>query len=32
MKFCIGVQWHPEYLVDEGDKKLFAAFVTAASK
>ena len=32
LRFCIGVQWHPEYLVDEGDKKLFAAFVTAASE
>jgi putative glutamine amidotransferase len=32
MKFCIGVQWHPEYLVDAGDRKLFAAFVSAAQK
>ena len=22
-KFCIGVQWHPEYLVDPGDKAIF---------
>ena len=28
--FCIGVQWHPEYLVSPGDAKLFAALVAAA--
>ncbi|MGB1546908.1 MAG: gamma-glutamyl-gamma-aminobutyrate hydrolase family protein [Alphaproteobacteria bacterium] len=31
-RFCLGVQWHPEYLVSEGDSKIFAAFVTAAAK
>jgi putative glutamine amidotransferase len=30
-KFCLGVQWHPEYLVDEGDKAIFAALVAAAN-
>jgi putative glutamine amidotransferase len=30
-KFCIGVQWHPEYLVSPGDAALFAALVAAAS-
>lgn len=29
-KFCIGVQWHPEYHVDPGDGKILAAFVAAA--
>jgi putative glutamine amidotransferase len=29
-KFCIGVQWHPEYLIDPGDKALFEALVAAA--
>jgi putative glutamine amidotransferase len=29
-KFCLGVQWHPEYLVDQGDKRLFEAVVAAA--
>jgi len=29
-KFCLGVQWHPEYLVDAGDKAIFAAMVAAA--
>ncbi|MFP6759421.1 MAG: gamma-glutamyl-gamma-aminobutyrate hydrolase family protein, partial [Alphaproteobacteria bacterium] len=28
-KFCIGVQWHPEFIISEGDAKLFAAFVDA---
>ena len=27
--FCIGVQWHPEYLASEIDSKLFSAFVSA---
>jgi putative glutamine amidotransferase len=30
-KFCLGVQWHPEYLIDEGDKRLFEALVAAAT-
>jgi len=29
-KFCLGVQWHPEYLIDPGDKAIFAALVAAA--
>jgi putative glutamine amidotransferase len=28
-KFCIGVQWHPEYFVDAGDRAIFDAFVAA---
>jgi len=28
-KFCIGVQWHPEYFVHPGDKALYAAFLEA---
>ncbi|HEB80122.1 MAG TPA: gamma-glutamyl-gamma-aminobutyrate hydrolase family protein [Rhodospirillales bacterium] len=28
--FCLGVQWHPEYEVDPGDVRIFAAFVDAA--
>jgi putative glutamine amidotransferase len=28
--FCIGVQWHPEFLITPADEKLFAAFVAAA--
>lgn len=29
-RFCIGVQWHPEFLIDPGDARLLAAFVAAA--
>lgn len=28
-KFCIGVQWHPEYHSTQYDEKLFKAFVSA---
>jgi putative glutamine amidotransferase len=28
-RFCIGVQWHPEYGVDEGDSALFRGLVAA---
>ena len=28
--FCLGVQWHPEFLIDEGDRRIFDAFVAAA--
>ncbi len=28
--FCLGVQWHPEFLIDPGDKRIFKALVTAA--
>ncbi len=30
-RFCIGVQWHPEYLIDPGDIRIFAALVAAAA-
>lgn len=29
-RFCIGVQWHPEFLIDPGDRHLFLAFIEAA--
>jgi putative glutamine amidotransferase len=29
-KFCLGVQWHPEFLVDPGDAAILAALVAAA--
>ena len=29
-KFCLGVQWHPEYLIDPGDAAIFAALIAAA--
>ena len=28
-RFCLGVQWHPEYLLSDGDRRLFAAFIAA---
>ena len=28
--FCLGVQWHPEFYVNESDKKLFNHFVLAS--
>jgi putative glutamine amidotransferase len=28
-RFCLGVQWHPEFTISEGDGKLFGAFVAA---
>jgi len=28
--FCLGVQWHPEFLIDPGDARIFAAFVAAS--
>jgi putative glutamine amidotransferase len=28
-RFCIGVQWHPEFLIGPGDKRLFEAFIAA---
>jgi len=29
-RFCLGVQWHPEFLIDPGDAKIFAALIGAA--
>ncbi len=29
--FCLGVQWHPEYVVTPGDQKIFEALVSAAT-
>jgi putative glutamine amidotransferase len=31
-RFVIGVQWHPEYAISDGDTRLFAAFVAAARR
>lgn len=31
-RFCLGVQWHPEFAISAGDVKLFEAFVAAARK
>jgi putative glutamine amidotransferase len=29
-RFCLGVQWHPEFLIDPGDARLLMALVEAA--
>jgi putative glutamine amidotransferase len=29
-RFCLGVQWHPEYSISVGDDRIFDAFVAAA--
>lgn len=31
-RFCIGVQWHPEYAISDADLRLFAAFIDAARR
>jgi putative glutamine amidotransferase len=28
-RFCLGVQWHPEFLIDPGDRRIFEAFIEA---
>ena len=28
-KFCLGVQWHPEFLIDPGDRRIFDALIAA---
>lgn len=28
-RFCVGVQWHPEFFIDPGDRALFDAFIAA---
>ncbi len=29
-RFCLGVQWHPEYRIDPGDRLIFDALIAAA--
>ena len=29
-RFCLGVQWHPEFHISAGDRKIFEAFIAAA--
>lgn len=28
-RFCLGVQWHPEYAISDGDRRIFAALIAA---
>jgi putative glutamine amidotransferase len=29
-RFCLGVQWHPEFLIDQGDHRILRALIEAA--
>lgn len=29
-RFCLGVQWHPEFFIDQGDRRIFDALAAAA--
>jgi putative glutamine amidotransferase len=29
-RYCLGVQWHPEYAISQGDEKIFDALIAAA--
>jgi putative glutamine amidotransferase len=31
-RFCLGVQWHPEYAISAGDTKIFDAFIAASRR
>jgi len=31
-RFCLGVQWHPEFLISDGDRKIIEALVAAARR
>lgn len=31
-RFCLGVQWHPEFLIDPGDQKIIEAFIKSAGQ
>jgi putative glutamine amidotransferase len=30
-RFCIGVQWHPEFFIDPGDRRIFDALIAACA-
>jgi putative glutamine amidotransferase len=31
-RFCLGVQWHPEYFIDPGDRRIFDALIAACQR
>jgi putative glutamine amidotransferase len=31
-RFCLGVQWHPEFEINEADRRIFRTFIAAAGK
>ena len=32
VRFCLGVQWHPEFLIDPGDRRIFDALIAACAR
>jgi putative glutamine amidotransferase len=32
LPFCLGVQWHPEFFIDQGDRRIFDALIAACMK
>ena len=32
LDFCLGVQWHPEFLIDDSDKRIFSSLIESAKK
>lgn len=32
LKFCIGVQWHPEFLIQKSDENLFSALIKVSGE
>jgi putative glutamine amidotransferase len=32
LRFCLGVQWHPEFFIDSGDRRLFDALIGSCSQ
>ncbi len=32
LDFCLGIQWHPEFLIDDSDIKIFSALIESAKK
>ena len=30
-RYCLGVQWHPEFLLSDGDRRIFDSFIEAVS-
>ena len=32
MRFCLGVQWHPEFFIDAGDRRIFDALIAACAR
>jgi putative glutamine amidotransferase len=30
-RFCVGVQWHPEFFIDPGDRRIFEALIAACA-